>query len=81
MPESACDKSYITTVLNRSHKKKYSLKTFTWLLFMSLQYFFTRTRPHRVHKSFLAKIAVHYLYYLKSYNIVGQIKTTNTEKQ
>ena len=32
-------------------------------------------------KIFLPKCAVHYLYHLKSNNIVSQRKTTNTEKQ
>ena len=31
-------------------------------------------------KIFLPKCAVHYLYHLKSNNIIGQRKTTNTEK-
>ena len=31
-------------------------------------------------KIFLPKCAVHYLYHLKSNNIIGQSKTTNTEK-
>ena len=31
-------------------------------------------------KNFLRKCAVHYLYHLKSNNIVSQRKTTNTEK-
>ena len=31
-------------------------------------------------KLFLPKYAVHYLYHLKSNNIIGQRKTTNTEK-
>ena len=49
---------------------------------MLLQDLFTSARRHRVHKIFfLPKSAVHYLYHLKSSNIIGQRKTTNTEKR
>ena len=49
---------------------------------MLLQDFFTIARPQRVYKKFfLPKNLVHCSYYLKSDNIIGQRKTTNTEKQ
>ena len=51
------------------------------LLFMLLQDFFASARHHRVHQFFfLWNSAVHYLYNLKSNNIIGQRKTGNAEK-
>ena len=47
---------------------------------MLLQDFFARDRLQRVHKFFLPKCAVYYLYHLKSNNIASQRKTTNTKK-
>ena len=41
---------------------------------------FASARLHRVHRNFLPKSAVHYLHQLKSNNITGQSKTTNTEQ-
>ena len=67
--------------ITHSLKKTYSLETCARLLFMLLQDFFASTRPHRVDKGFfLPKSAGHYLYHLKSNNIIVQKKTTNTEK-
>ena len=50
---------------------------------MLLQDFLAGARLHRVYKIFFteSKRAVHYLYHLKSNNVIGQRKTTNTEKQ
>ena len=45
--------------LKHSHKKKYSPETWAWLLFMLLKYFFASARPHRAHKNFFFKSAVH----------------------
>ena len=47
-----------------------------------LQHFFASARLHRVYNIFFfsPKSIVHYLYHLKSSNIIGQSKTTNTEK-
>ena len=48
---------------------------------MLFQDFFASARPHRVHTQiFLPKSAVHYSYFLKSYNVIGQWKTTDLEK-
>ena len=44
-----------------------------------LQNFFISFWLHRVH-IFLAKSAVHYLYHLKSNNVIGQRKNINAEK-
>ena len=64
---------------NHCHKKDHSLETCARLLFMLLQDFLASARRHREHFFFLPKSAVHYLHHLKS-NIIGQRKTTNTEK-
>ena len=42
---------------------------------MLLQNFFAKARLHRVHEFFLLNRPVHYLYRLKSDNILGQRKT------
>ena len=56
------------------------METYERLVFMLLQDFFDSVRPHRLHKFFLLKSAVYNLYHLKSNNILGQGKTTNTEE-
>ena len=64
--------------IDHSHKKKYSLKTCAWLLFLLLQYFFASARRHTVHKkNLLPMTAVHFSYYLKLSNIIAQRKTTD----
>ena len=63
---------------SHSQKKKCSLETCAWLLFMLLQDFFTSAR---LHKKFLsAKSAVHYSYYLQLNNVIAQRKTTNLQE-
>ena len=47
---------------------------------MLLQDFFASARLHIVYKIFLPKCIVHYLYHLKSNNIISHRKTPNTEK-
>ena len=39
--------------IDHSHKKKYSLKTCAWLLFLLLQYFFASARRHSAQKKFV----------------------------
>ena len=67
--------------IHYSHKKKYSLETCAQLLFMLLQDFFASARPHKLQKKQKkTKRAVNYSYYLKSNNIIDQMKATVTEK-
>ena len=50
------------------------------LLFILLKDLFVSATLCRVHNFFLPRSAVHCLYQLKSNNILGQRKSTNTEK-
>ena len=51
------------------------------LLFMLSQDFFATTRLYRVHKNFFCRsVQYNIWYHLKSNKIIGQRKTTNTEK-
>ena len=80
-----CGKRLLLMLLNsmmkHSHKKKYNLETYEWLLFMLLQDFFVSDWCHRMLKKKFPKSVAHYSYYSKINNIIVQMETTNIEKQ
>ena len=72
-----CSRYFIQNIVTRKIKSGNLQR----LLYTLLQNFFVISRTQRVRKNvFLPKSAVRYSCYVKLNNVIGQMKTTNTEK-